>query len=1245
MFLPIIGLSGVASAASLTFTTAPTLSGTVAVGSPLTVNPGSAPATSPGTESITYTEQWYECPTPVTTSNPGNCVAITPTATGTTFTPGVGQNGYYVTAAVTATPGATNNSASDTVSVYFAPQSTVMGETPVSYDSSNSSYVAPTGTASLGAPALTVPTTAWLGSVPIVSYQWYRCSASIPTSPVISAVPSTCGGISGATSSTYTLQGSDAGFYIAVAVTASNAVSSATIVTPTTSAVLAGAPVAGTAPVLTSNTAAGTTLSLQTAPTWSGTPTPVSANFTYQWYRCSSQQSTPLSTVPSFCLSISGATAATYSLAAGDVGNYVLVAVTATNGVSPNSTQVSASTALVSGSAPVNQVAPAISPTGTISPGEVLTVSTGSWSGSATQINYSYQWYSCSAAITPGGIPSGTTLSGCTGISGQTAQNYTVTTAVTGRFVLATVTESNGIGTPGVSYSASTTAVGAGVAPTGTGVPVITQTPSNGATLSSSTGTWSGAPSPTTIAYQWSRCSTSSSSSCVAISGATGATYALTSSDLSGQYIMVTVTGSNGVGTNATQSSLLSGPFSLTTPANVTPPTITGSFLAGSPLTVSNGTWNGIPQPTFTYQYYSCTSSQTAASGAPGSACTPIGASTSLNTFTPDATFNGKYILVAVTASVSGSGTATFSSATTAQTISAVAPSNTSPPTVPASASTTTMLSASVGTWLGNPAPSFNYQWYYCTSPVFASTTSAPSGCVGIPGANSANYLPSGTYVNDYFVVAVTGYNGVTSGGNIVYVTVFSASTQHPLAATLAVTGLTITGTASVGNTLTSSATVLSIGTYSTTYQWYACTVGVSASTSLSPYCTAIVGATAYSFAPAAAQVGYYLTLSETVTGTSGSATAFAASTALVTTSIPGAPTNVYGVAGVGSATVTWTAPTTGLAVASYTVTSLPAGGTCTSATTSCVVTGLLRTTSYTFTVTATNTYGTSPASVASLAVTPLATEPSAAIGVTAVPSNGSATVSWTAAVANGYVVTGYTVASSPAGGSCSTTATSCVVTGLTNGTVYTFSVTATNLLGNSPASVSSLPVTPMAIAPSAPTGVTAAASNGRVTVKWTAAVSNGSPVTGYVVTATLGTTVKTCQTTTLTCAVTGLVNGKVYAVSVMGLSAAGSSMATSALNVHLLGVPTAPSIGSFFRRSGGFGLKIRPAKSNGGAVVKFYQYSLNGGKTWVSSKSGHSLVMTVDGLEHSHLYRVMVRAVNAVGPGGRSALKLVFTA
>jgi hypothetical protein len=100
-------------------------------------------------------------------------------------------------------------------------------------------------------------------------------------------------------------------------------------------------------------------------------------------------------------------------------------------------------------------------------------------------------------------------------------------------------------------------------------------------------------------------------------------------------------------------------------------------------------------------------------------------------------------------------------------------------------------------------------------------------------------------------------------------------------------------------------------------------------------------------------------------------------------------------------------------------------------------------------------------------------TVPGAPTGVSAQPGNASAMVSWTAPANGGSAITYYTV--TPSGGTPVTVtgnppATSANVTGLTNGTPYTFTVTATNGIGTGPASSPSLPVTPTATTVTAPT-------------------------------------------------------------------------------------------------------------------------------------------------------------------------------
>ena len=105
----------------------------------------------------------------------------------------------------------------------------------------------------------------------------------------------------------------------------------------------------------------------------------------------------------------------------------------------------------------------------------------------------------------------------------------------------------------------------------------------------------------------------------------------------------------------------------------------------------------------------------------------------------------------------------------------------------------------------------------------------------------------------------------------------------------------------------------------------------------------------------------------------------------------PGTPTSASATAGDAQATISWSAPSSngGAAITSYTATASPGGATCTTSSTSCTITGLANGTSYTFTVTATNSAGTSAASSASASVTP-ADPPESSPAPTPVPTPAS---------------------------------------------------------------------------------------------------------------------------------------------------------------------------------------------------------------------------------------------------------------
>jgi uncharacterized repeat protein (TIGR02543 family) len=373
--------------------------------------------------------------------------------------------------------------------------------------------------------------------------------------------------------------------------------------------------------------------------------------------------------------------------------------------------------------------------------------------------------------------------------------------------------------------------------------------------------------------------------------------------------------------------------------------------------------------------------------------------------------------------------------------------------------------------------------------------------------------------------------------------------------------------------------------------------------------CTVTAPATTCSISPLTNGTAY--TFSVTASNSTGTSAA-AASGSVTPAGAPDAPTGLNAVRGNAQATVTFTpvtgSATGGPAISTYTITAYDAnnnavGTPCqaSSSATSCVVTGLTNGTPYTFKATANNGLFTSSASAASSAVIP-ATVPDAPTSVSAsVTTAGAATVSFTAPLNNGGVaLTGFTVTSSPGGFTCTAAAnaTSCVISGLTNGTAYTFTVIATNEIGNSVASSATTSVIPQTAA-SAPTTITATVGDGQASVAFSGAVANGSTIASYTVqaydsngNAVLG---ATCTSSTSPCTVTGLTNGSSYTFKVVANSTvygAGSTTAStpsiSSSAVTPATTPSAPTSVEVTPGTGKVSVSWTEAVSNGSPIISY---------------------------------------------------------
>ncbi|HEX5450719.1 MAG TPA: hypothetical protein VFW85_11765 [Gaiellaceae bacterium] len=295
------------------------------------------------------------------------------------------------------------------------------------------------------------------------------------------------------------------------------------------------APSNNTPPAVSGTAEQGKTLTTNSG-SWSGT-TPMT--FTYAWDRCDSSGGS--------CNSISGETSNTYTIKSADVGHTLRSSVTATNGAG-SADQLSAATSVVAAtSAPSNTGEPKISGSATV--GSQLTVSNGSWSGS-TPITYDYKWQRCD-----------TNGNNCNGIDNANDQKYTVVSADTGHTLRAKVTATNSAGN--TTATADATSVVGTNSPALVTEPKISGTPTDGQTLTVSSGTWSGA-TPFTFTYQWQRCD-ANGNNCNGIGGATAASYKLTSSDV-GKTIRAQVTAKNSSG-SANRTTNAVGPVKAVTGA------------------------------------------------------------------------------------------------------------------------------------------------------------------------------------------------------------------------------------------------------------------------------------------------------------------------------------------------------------------------------------------------------------------------------------------------------------------------------------------------------------------------------------------------------------------------------------------------------------------------------------------------------------------------------------------------------
>jgi hypothetical protein len=199
-----------------------------------------------------------------------------------------------------------------------------------------------------------------------------------------------------------------------------------------------------------------------------------------------------------------------------------------------------------------------------------------------------------------------------------------------------------------------------------------------------------------------------------------------------------------------------------------------------------------------------------------------------------------------------------------------VAPTNSALPMVSGTAQEDDTLSATTGTWSGDPAPTYTYQWDRCKG----------SSCGAISGAVASSYVASLQDVGYTLEVVVTATN---PGG---HPTATSAQTPTVLiAAPVNSTLPTISGTAQQGATLSATLGSWANSPATYVYQWEQCTAFGAACAPISG-----VAATMSSYVAASTDVGHTLVVVVTAYNAGG----FGSATSLPTPAVapPGYPGN-----------------------------------------------------------------------------------------------------------------------------------------------------------------------------------------------------------------------------------------------------------------------------------------------------------------------------------------------------------------
>jgi titin len=383
-----------------------------------------------------------------------------------------------------------------------------------------------------------------------------------------------------------------------------------------------------------------------------------------------------------------------------------------------------------------------------------------------------------------------------------------------------------------------------------------------------------------------------------------------------------------------------------------------------------------------------------------------------------------------------------------------------------------------------------------------------------------------------------------------------------------------------------------------------------------------------------------------------------AASSTTTLYAVPGAPTNLLTTPGNQTVSLSWTAPADdgGTAITDYLIEVNSGSGWSTftdgtSSATSATVTGLENGTEYNFRVSAINAAGTGDPSDTGLAsgTTPR-TVPGVVGTLGSTYGNQTVTLTWTAPANDGGApIESYRIEyhdgdgawdlhGNPASASVVIDGSaSYVVTGLSNGTTYSFRVSAVNVAGTGTTgtAITAQPRT----TPSQPRNIAATAGQSTATVSWDAPADNGGvPITGYLVEYHDGDGlwVATSTASGTATTITGLSTGITYSFRVSAENSEGYGAFSGTSTAATYTVPDAPTGVSATAGNAQLAVTWTAPASNGGATITDYLVEYNSGSGWATFTDGvsTSTTATITGLTNGTAYQVRVSAINVAGTG-----------